>query len=297
MGVGPLATEDPTAEEAAALATGTTATEGATTTTMIATTTTITTTTGGGTDHDRETGTETQGGRAGIETAGAIDPGPATGPLAGREVLATGATATTTIRDARGTTTAGAQGATALPSTETVSLLEYLRVNPSPTTSLLTPVMFTTDYRRRSASPGRSPSPPMAELPTRHKTDTERSNAQPFVPAKGDGRDGETGRARGRGREDSYHDEGEDGRERDDPPRRSREDGAAEPMDEDDDLAMEEDGMDDMAAMMGFGGFGSTKGKKVVGNNVGAVRKEKKTEYRQYMNRVGGFNRPLSPSR
>lgn len=51
----------------------------------------------------------------------------------------------------------------------------------------------------------------------------------------------------------------------------------------------------DMAAMMGFGGFGTTKGSKVKGNNVGAVRKEKKTEYRQYMNRIGGFNRPLSP--
>lgn len=60
------------------------------------------------------------------------------------------------------------------------------------------------------------------------------------------------------------------------------------------------DGDDDMAAMqalMGFGGFGTTKGKKVVGNNVGGVRKEKKSEYRQYMNRQGGFNRPLSPSR
>lgn len=54
---------------------------------------------------------------------------------------------------------------------------------------------------------------------------------------------------------------------------------------------------DEMAAMMGFGGFGTTKGKKVTGNNLGAVRKEKKTEYRQYMNRVGGFNRPLSPGR
>lgn len=71
----------------------------------------------------------------------------------------------------------------------------------------------------------------------------------------------------------------------------------AEPMDEDDDVEVEDDGMGDMAAMMGFGGFGSTKGKKVVGNNVGAIRKEKKTEYRQYMNRVGGFNRPLSPGR
>lgn len=52
-----------------------------------------------------------------------------------------------------------------------------------------------------------------------------------------------------------------------------------------------------MQAMMGLGGFGSTKGQKVAGNDVGAVRKGKKSEYRQYMNRQGGFNRPLSPSR
>lgn len=68
-------------------------------------------------------------------------------------------------------------------------------------------------------------------------------------------------------------------------------------MDEDDDIEVMDDGMGDMAAMMGFGGFGSTKNTKVIGNNVGAIRKEKKTEYRQYMNRVGGFNRPLSPGR
>ncbi|AEO56404.1 hypothetical protein MYCTH_106950 [Thermothelomyces thermophilus ATCC 42464] len=73
----------------------------------------------------------------------------------------------------------------------------------------------------------------------------------------------------------------------------------AEPMDEDEeeDVVVEDDGLDDMAAMMGFGGFGSTKGKKVLGNNVGAARKEKPTKYRQYMNRIGGFNRPLSPTR
>ncbi|KAI4139906.1 MAG: hypothetical protein L6R39_006057, partial [Caloplaca ligustica] len=52
-----------------------------------------------------------------------------------------------------------------------------------------------------------------------------------------------------------------------------------------------------MRRMMGFAKFKSTKNTKVPGNNVYAVRKEKKTEYRQYMNRVGGFNRPLSPSR
>jgi len=53
----------------------------------------------------------------------------------------------------------------------------------------------------------------------------------------------------------------------------------------------------EMRRLMGFAGFKSTKNTKVKGNNVYGVRKEKKTEYRQYMNRVGGFNRPLSPSR
>jgi U4/U6.U5 tri-snRNP-associated protein 3 len=76
------------------------------------------------------------------------------------------------------------------------------------------------------------------------------------------------------------------------------EDGSGTPMDEDEEeIEVEEDGMADMQAMMGFGGFGTTKNKKVVGNNAGGVRKEKKSEYRQYMNRIGGFNRPLSPSR
>lgn len=52
-----------------------------------------------------------------------------------------------------------------------------------------------------------------------------------------------------------------------------------------------------MMKVMGFGKFKSTKNTKVPGNDkLYAVRKEKKTEYRQYMNRVGGFNRPLSPS-
>ncbi|KAL1881957.1 hypothetical protein Daus18300_001011 [Diaporthe australafricana] len=94
-----------------------------------------------------------------------------------------------------------------------------------------------------------------------------------------------------------HHDDRERRRGTDE--RRDDDDDAAEPMDQDEeDVDVEDDGMDDeMAAMMGFGGFGTTKNKKVVGNNLGAVRKEKKTEYRQYMNRVGGFNRPLSPGR
>lgn len=53
----------------------------------------------------------------------------------------------------------------------------------------------------------------------------------------------------------------------------------------------------EMRKIMGFTKFRSTKETKVPGNDkLYAVRKEKKTEYRQYMNRVGGFNRPLSPS-
>ena len=52
-----------------------------------------------------------------------------------------------------------------------------------------------------------------------------------------------------------------------------------------------------MQKAMGFGDFKTTKNTKVPGNDkLYAVRKEKKTEYRQYMNRVGGFNRPLSPT-
>lgn len=60
----------------------------------------------------------------------------------------------------------------------------------------------------------------------------------------------------------------------------------------------EEDPEDaEMRRMMGFAAFRTTKETKVPGNDKNyAVRKEKRMEARQYMNRVGGFNRPLSPS-
>jgi U4/U6.U5 tri-snRNP-associated protein 3 len=62
------------------------------------------------------------------------------------------------------------------------------------------------------------------------------------------------------------------------------------------------EGMDDetweMHQVMGFNGFKSTKNTKVPGNqNNFGVRRDKQMEARQYMNRQGGFNRPLSPSR
>ena len=50
-----------------------------------------------------------------------------------------------------------------------------------------------------------------------------------------------------------------------------------------------------MRKYMGFSRFRSTKNTQVPGNDIYGVRKEKKTQYRQYMNRTGGFNRPLSP--
>ncbi|CAA9994762.1 unnamed protein product [Nesidiocoris tenuis] len=49
----------------------------------------------------------------------------------------------------------------------------------------------------------------------------------------------------------------------------------------------------EMMKLMGFCGFDSTKGKKVETNEVGAVHVILKRKYRQYMNRKGGFNRPL----
>jgi len=53
-----------------------------------------------------------------------------------------------------------------------------------------------------------------------------------------------------------------------------------------------------MQRLMGFKSFRSTKNTKVPGNDKNyGVNKVKKAEYRQYMNRTGGFNRPLSPSR
>lgn len=55
-----------------------------------------------------------------------------------------------------------------------------------------------------------------------------------------------------------------------------------------------------MKLLLGFEGFDSTKGKEVDENAksaaTGTARRENKREYRQYMNRRGGFNRPLDKS-
>lgn len=91
------------------------------------------------------------------------------------------------------------------------------------------------------------------------------------------------------------------------------------------DEGSEEGGVDpaeaNMMAAMGFGGFGTTKvssvcdrsngdveadtflfspftqGSKVEGNQMGTAEVKKERTWRQYMQRKGGFNRPLSPVR
>ena len=50
----------------------------------------------------------------------------------------------------------------------------------------------------------------------------------------------------------------------------------------------------EMMKMMGFSGFDTTKNKQTDGSsNANAVNIQQKRKYRQYMNRKGGFNRPL----
>jgi U4/U6.U5 tri-snRNP-associated protein 3 len=53
----------------------------------------------------------------------------------------------------------------------------------------------------------------------------------------------------------------------------------------------------EMMKIMGFGGFDTTKGKHVEDGsaNAYAVNIQQKRKYRQYMNRKGGFNKPLDP--
>ena len=60
------------------------------------------------------------------------------------------------------------------------------------------------------------------------------------------------------------------------------------------------DGLDEeeqMQKLLGFGGFDTTKGKAVKDNQDSLARgssgKNKARKYRQYMNRKGGFNKPL----
>ncbi|KAI1819521.1 hypothetical protein F4861DRAFT_135485 [Xylaria intraflava] len=154
---------------------------------------------------------------------------------------------------------------------------------------------------RRSISPPRSPLKNLGRskhddhspLPTRSKN-AEKGPAH--SSARGDQHNDDSSRKGNLDINRNVRDSSEDDESRGRRPNREKV-GSDDAMDEDDGPPAEDDEMSAMQAMMGFGGFGSTKGQKVPGNNAGGVYKAKKTEYRQYMNRVGGFNRPLSPGR
>lgn len=82
--------------------------------------------------------------------------------------------------------------------------------------------------------------------------------------------------------------------ERDRPgPSSSKTRGAERPQVSEADLEGKSPDEQEMMKVMGFCGFDTTKGKKVDGNEVGDVHVILKRKYRQYMNRKGGFNRPL----
>ncbi|KAK2829851.1 hypothetical protein FQN49_007193 [Arthroderma sp. PD_2] len=137
--------------------------------------------------------------------------------------------------------------------------------------------------RHRERTLSRSPS--RSRSPARNGRGV-RTRSPPRRPAPGRG-DAKHSRRRG----DSREPNGVAGSARQSAKSSRQDEMEIDPRDDPDDLETA------MMKAMGFSSFKSTQNTKVPGNNVSGVRKEKKTEYRQYMNRVGGFNKPLSPSR
>ncbi|GAA5932233.1 SNUT3/LISCH7 family protein [Sporobolomyces koalae] len=127
----------------------------------------------------------------------------------------------------------------------------------------------------------RSPSPDSSRRRSRSPPPTRRQHSRSPSPPRRRDRTGE--RVRDRGERD---------RSSPPPPRRSdgRDRGRSESLVTADDAADVE--TQDIAAMMGFGGFGTTQGKQHEGELSGASIKQERA-HRQYMNRKGGFNRPL----
>ena len=155
------------------------------------------------------------------------------------------------------------------------------------------------DDRRRS----RSPAPPRGPRGSRET----RQRSPPRAPRqRSRSRERRHERDERNGRQGTTSRREEAGRDRKSDKKRTNgvQNGEAEAMDVEPEIDPETQPWEYMAAqktavarMMGFGDFRSTKNTKVPGNDkLFAVSKYKKTEYRQYMNRTGGFNRPLSPA-
>ena len=181
----------------------------------------------------------------------------------------------------------------------------------------------TDDRRNRSRSPRRDRGPPRGGAPRggggyRNRSPAGRGGNRDRRDARD--RDGDRGHDRDREPRDFRSNRGgppptgprgapSGPKHNFNPPTGPRAAAAAASPGSDHDVHMEEqpqrarpEGMDDetweMAQVMGFARFKSTKNTKVPGNDKNyGVRRDKKMEARQYMNRQGGFNRPLSPSR
>ena len=69
-----------------------------------------------------------------------------------------------------------------------------------------------------------------------------------------------------------------------------------QPFEEGQNLIEDIDNEEHMRNLLGFSSFDSTKGKHVPGTDQSAIYIRKERQYRQYMNRKGGFNRALDKS-
>mmetsp|Transcript_50946 Transcript_50946/g.81320 ORF Transcript_50946/g.81320 Transcript_50946/m.81320 type:complete len:144 (+) Transcript_50946:82-513(+) len=114
---------------------------------------------------------------------------------------------------------------------------------------------------------------------------------------KDDNKRKERGRSRGRSKERRK----EKSAERKPAPKRGRsesEDSGSKSSDDEEEMKefllstdMPEDQM--LSKMMGFSAFDSSKGRDHSTSDLSDVKRATKRQYRQYMNRRGGFNRPL----
>ncbi|TIC26575.1 hypothetical protein E3Q10_03142 [Wallemia mellicola] len=138
------------------------------------------------------------------------------------------------------------------------------------------------DHRRRSRSPPRQKDHKLGGIDLRDGSAADRERMLKYLQSK----EAEEERKRAEEEERAKEEEKKEAHNKEEIA--SQEEEQEEDIDEDS-LAMQQ--------MMGFGGFDTTKGKKVVGNEEGAAKVHQPRTYRQYMNRVGGFNRALDKAK
>lgn len=139
------------------------------------------------------------------------------------------------------------------------------------------------DHRRRSRSPPRQKDHKLGGIDLRDGSAADRERMIKYLQSK----------------------EAEDERKRAEEEERAKEEEKKKAHNKAEDIASPEEEQEEdidedslaMQQMMGFGGFDTTKGKRVVGNEDGAAKVHQPRTYRQYMNRVGGFNRALDKAK